>query len=147
MPERFSLVPAVYLFLERDGRVLLMRRRNTGFADGHYSAVAGHMDGGESVVAAAAREAREEVGIDVAPADLEVVGVMHCLGEDGRREYVLFFLVARRWDGQPVNLEPEKCDDLAWFPLGALPASTLPFVRRALERGLRGVWFESDGFD
>ena len=43
MPERFSLVPAVYLFLERDGRVLLMRRRNTGFADGSYAAIAGHM--------------------------------------------------------------------------------------------------------
>jgi ADP-ribose pyrophosphatase YjhB (NUDIX family) len=93
----FTVVPAVYLFLLRDERVLLMRRSNTGFADGTYCAVAGHMDGGESVVAAMAREAREEVGIDIAPADLEVVGVMHCRGDDGRREYVLFFLVARRW--------------------------------------------------
>ena len=146
MATPFTVVPAVYLFLLRDERVLLMRRWNTGFADGTYCAVAGHMDGGESVVAAMAREAREEIGVELAPADLEVVGVMHCRGDDGEREYVLFFLVARRWGGEPCNREPEKCDDVSWFPLDALPTSTLPFVRRALENHRRGVWFDSDGF-
>jgi 8-oxo-dGTP pyrophosphatase MutT (NUDIX family) len=147
VPERFALVPAIYLFLLREGRVLLLRRRGTGFADGRYGPIAGHMDGGESVVAAAAREAREEAGVDVAPADLEVVGVMHCQGDDVHREYVLFFLVARRWAGEPSNREPEKCDDLAWFPLEALPENTIGFVRRALEDRPRGVWFESLGFE
>jgi hypothetical protein len=33
------------------------------------------------------------------------------------------------------------------FPLDALPASTLPFERRALENYRGGIWFDSDGFD
>src|SRR4051812_39693752 len=107
MVDRFSLVPAVYVFLLQGERVLLLRRCGTGFADGYYSPIAGHLDGGESVVAAAAREAREEVGVEIATTDLDVVGVMHCLGDDAPREYVLFHLVARRWTGKPHNREPE----------------------------------------
>src|SRR5262245_18287745 len=120
-----------------------MRRWNTDFADGTCSPVAGHMDGGEADVAATVRGGGGEIGVELAPADLEVVGVMHCRGDEPGREYVLFFLVARRWDGEPCNREPEKCDDLGWFPLDALPATTLPFVRRALENHRRGVWFDS----
>jgi 8-oxo-dGTP pyrophosphatase MutT (NUDIX family) len=145
--DRHRLVPAVYVFLVSGGRVLLSRRRNTGFEDGRYSTLAGHMDGGESVRAAAVREAREEAGVEVAPDDLEPIGVMHRNTPEPGHERVDFFLVARRWRGEPSNREPEKCDDLAWFPLDALPPTTIPYVRRALENWRRGVWLDSEGFD
>lgn len=60
--ERAHLIPAVHLFLMREDEVLLSLRENTGFQDGNYSVVAGHLDGGERVVEAAIREAREEAG-------------------------------------------------------------------------------------
>jgi hypothetical protein len=47
----------------------------------------------------------------------------------------------------PCNREPEKCDDLGWFPVDALPTRRLPFVQRALVNYRRGVWCDSDGFD
>ncbi len=113
----FTMVVAVHLFLLRDGRVLLLRRYNTGYEDGKYSVVAGHVDGGEEITAAMAREAREEAGIAVAPRDLEVVGVMH---RRSAEERIDFFLAARRWTGAVTNLEPDKCDELAWFDLETL---------------------------
>ena len=45
--ERFKLIPAVYLLLRRDEEVLLLRRANTGYQDGKYGLIAGHLDGDE----------------------------------------------------------------------------------------------------
>ena len=129
-PERFRLVSAAHLFLVCHGRVLLLRRCNTGYEDGNYSVVAGHLDGDEEVVAAAIHEAREEVGIDTAPADLRVVGVMHRRAEEGRTgdERIDFFLEARRWGGKVANHEPRKCDELRWAEPERLPPNVVPYV-------------------
>ena len=141
---RFALLSAVHVFLVRDDRVLLLRRCNTGYEDGNYSVVAGHLDGGEEVTAAAVREAREEAGVRLSPDDLRVVGVMHRRSDDERID---FFLAATAWTGEIANAEPHKCDELAWFPLDDLPGNVVPYIRRALENYRRGVWFDSFGWD
>lgn len=61
---RVRLPVAVHTFLLRSGSVLLLRRCNTGFEDGNYGLVGGHLEGGESVTQAAIRECREEVRVD-----------------------------------------------------------------------------------
>jgi 8-oxo-dGTP pyrophosphatase MutT (NUDIX family) len=148
-PTRFSLVAAVHLFLVRDGEVLLLRRYGTGYEDGNYSVIAGHLDGEEQVKDAAIREAREEAGVEIRAEDLEVVGVMHRRGEPGRAgdERVDFFVAASGWSGEISNREPHKCDDLSWFRLNALPDNVIPYVGRALENYGRGVWFDSFGWE
>ena len=140
---RFTFVSAVHLFLVREQHVLLLRRWNTGYEDGNYSVPAGHLDGGEQVKAAAIREAREEIGVEIAPEDLLIVGVMHRMAEDERID---FFVSATRWTGEPHNREPNKCDQLRWADLGNLPENVIPYVRRALESYQAGQWFESFGF-
>lgn len=142
--QRFKLIATVHLFLMRGEEVLLLRRFNTGYADGQYSVVAGHLDGGEEIVAAAVREAREEVGVEIAPADLQIVGVMHRKSDDERID---FFLAARAWSGEVTNAEPHKCDHLGWFGVDALPENTIPYVRRALDNFRRGAWFDSFGWE
>lgn len=134
---------AVHLFLIREGRILLLRRRNTGYEDGNYSVVAGHVEGGEELRAAMVREAREEAGIDLSPSDLEVVGAMHFNGD---KEYISFFLKASVWSGDVTNMEPEQCDDLRWFCLDDLPDNTIPYVRHAIENYRKGIWFSSFGW-
>ena len=141
--DRFRLVSAVHIFLIREGKVLLLRRFNTGYEDGNYSVVAGHLNGDEEVKAAAIREAREEVGIRIAPGDLRVVGVMHRKSNDERID---FFLTATAWSGEVTNLEPDKCDRLAWFDVQDLPQNVIPYVRRALDNYRRGQWFDSFGW-
>jgi 8-oxo-dGTP pyrophosphatase MutT (NUDIX family) len=141
---RFKLLGAVHLFLLREGQVLLLRRFNTGYEDGKYSVPAGHLDGGEEVKAATVREAYEEAGVRIDPADLTIVGVMHRRSDEER---VDFFLAASRWTGEITNAEPHKCDELAWFPLDALPGNMIPYVRRALENVRQGCWFDSFGWE
>ena len=142
--ERFRLVSAVHLFLIQNDQVLLLRRCNTGYEDGNYSVVAGHLEGGEEVTAAAIREAREEAGVEIEPGDIEIVGVMHRLSEDER---VDFFVKASVWSGQVMNMEPHRCDDLSMFDMDALPANVVPYVRQALENYRNGRWFGSFGWE
>jgi ADP-ribose pyrophosphatase YjhB (NUDIX family) len=143
MSERFKLIPAVHLFLVKNDKVLLLRRFNTGYEDGNYSVIAGHLDGNEEVKVAAIREAQEEAGIKILPNELKVVGVMHRKSNDER---VDFFVVAQKWAGEIVNQEPDKCDELAWFPLDNLPQNVIPYVRKALANYKKGIWFDSFGW-
>ncbi|MBM3121840.1 MAG: NUDIX domain-containing protein [Chloroflexi bacterium] len=143
MSPRHPFVSAVHLFLERDGLLLLLRRFQTGYEDGNYSVVAGHLEGNETVLAAAVREAREEVGLKLAPQDLTVVGVMHRLSNDERIDW---FVACSRWSGEPHNAEPDHCDELRWADPGALPGNVVPYVRRALDNYRAGRWFDTFGF-
>lgn len=130
MVERFKVISAVHLFLFRDQQVLLLRRFNTGYEDGNYSVPAGHLDGGERVKSAAIREAKEECGINISTDDLDIVGVMHRRSIDERID---FFLVANKWDGEIINAEPHKCDDLSWYCIDDLPKNIIPYVQFALD--------------
>lgn len=140
---RFTFVCAVHLFLLREQHVLLLRRWNTGYEDGNYSVPAGHLDGDEQVSTAAIREAREEIGVEISPADLEAVGIMHRQAEDERID---FFVATTRWTGEPRNCEPDKCDQLRWAEISDLPDNVIPYVRRALENYQAGRWFDSFGW-
>jgi 8-oxo-dGTP diphosphatase len=142
-PKRYRTISAVHLFVMHDEQVLLLRRFHTGYEDGNYSVIAGHLDGGEEVIAAMIREAREEAGIEVAPEDMRVVGVMH---RKTSPERIDFFLIAERWSGEIRNCEPNRCDELAWYPLDHLPENVIPYVRQALENYRAGQWFASFGW-
>lgn len=142
--ERFKIFSAVHLFLLKDGNILLSRRFNTGYRDGEYSVPAGHLDGGETAIAAMIRETKEEIGVILHRANLKVAHIMHTL--DGR-ETVSFFVVAEKWTGEIVNSEPEKCSDLSWFPIDALPENTIPYVRHALECIQNNITYSEFGWE
>jgi 8-oxo-dGTP pyrophosphatase MutT (NUDIX family) len=134
---------AIHLFFIDDDQILLSRRANTGYMDGHYSVVAGHLEPGETVIQAAVREASEEAGVLILPKDTEVVGMMH--RRDGE-ERIDFFARVHAWVGEPFNAEPEKCSDLRWFRLDALPENIVPYIFRALQNYKTNVWFDTFGF-
>ena len=85
----------------------MLERKNTGYFDGYFSLVAGHLDGNETVVTAAIREAREEIGVEIFPKDVEVTQVLHRKSDDERID---FFVRIHAWDGEICNNEIEK-----WF--------------------------------
>jgi 8-oxo-dGTP diphosphatase len=141
--ERFKLVPESHLLLVQGGRILLLRRRDTGYEDGKYSVVAGHMDGAETAREAICREAREEAGIELAPDDLAFAQVVH---RADRGERVSFFFAASRWRGEVRNREPHKASELRWFPLDQLPDPMVPYVRQAIARWRAGELYGESGW-
>lgn len=141
--ERFKLFAAVYIFFINKDKILLLKRHNTGYEDGKYSVVAGHLDGNEQVKTAAIREAKEECGVDIAPEDIQVIQVMH---RKVHREYVDFFLVTKKWTGEIINTEPEKCSELKWADLNELPKNIIPYIRQAIENYKNDIKFDYFGW-
>jgi 8-oxo-dGTP diphosphatase len=141
MHARFPVT--VHMFFLHENKILLMRRYRTGYMDGHYSVPAGHLDGNEPLGLAAVREAREEIGVRIDPADICFAGVFHRSEGDER---VDFFVQVRSWSGEPINAEPEKCDELRWTEVNDLPENTIPYIRRAIENFRAGVPFEEFGW-
>ena len=140
---RATFPVTVHLLFFRDNEVLLLRRFNTGYRDGEYSVPAGHLDGGETVMIAAAREAQEEVGVQIEANDMVFSSVMHRIEDDER---VDFFIHVYKWLGEPFNAEPDKCDDLCWVDVNKLPVNMVPYVRRALGNHLHNIQFDEFGW-
>lgn len=131
--KRPHIYVAVHLVLERiennKALVLLLKRANTGYQDGKWSLPAGHLDGNETLIAAAIREGREEIGLLLKERDLEFTHVMHRMSHVERCD---FFVIVNKWEGEVVNTEPEKCSELGWFSLDKLPEETIPYIAASL---------------
>lgn len=113
------LIDVHILITDPDYRLLLTQRAGTDEFAGRWHLPSGKLDAGEPITEAAAREAREEVGVIIAPADLRVVHLAHVAGS-GPEPRLGVFLQAERWEGEPTNCEPDKCSALQWFSLDQL---------------------------
>lgn len=126
----YTVVISSYIIFQKGDTVLLSRRRNTGYRDGDYGLPSGHIEEKEFAAAAAIREAREEVGVNIKPNNLAPVHIMH--RHCGDHERIDFLFTCNKWAGEITNAEPDKCDDLQWFNLDRLPTKTIPYIRAAL---------------
>ncbi len=140
---RFKMIASGYLILVRGGKILMLRRFQTGYGDGLYSLPAGHVEDGESLTQNMCREAREEVGLNLKESDLTLVHVMHRSEEDIRMD---FFFTTDKKGLAPKNLEPHKADDLRWFPLDTLPQNTVAYIRAAIGYYKKGVIYSEFGW-
>ena len=120
------LLPSVSVLpVDEAGRVLLVR--HAGHDDG-WGVLGGAIEVGESPAAAAVREAREEIGVDV-----QLVRLLDVLGgpefevsypNGDRVAYVTAVYEARVAGGSPAASDGELTD-LAWFGAGDLPGLEL----------------------
>ena len=142
--ERFKIIPSVYLMLIKKNEILLSRRYNTGFHDGEYGLPAGHLEGNETFIQAIIREAKEEIDIELDKTALKLIHVMD--RKELTEERVDFFFEAKKWQGKPKIMEPNKCDDLRWFGLDNLPGNVIPYIRQVINSYLKGEFYSEYGW-
>lgn len=117
--------------------------------DGLYGLVSGHGESAESFTKTIVREAEEEANIILKPKYLKMVHIMHRFEMQNNpelRERVDVFFMAEKWQGKIKNLEPEKCDDLNWFPLDKLPKNIIPYIKFAIINIRKKVFFSELGY-
>lgn len=128
MAQKLQTYSAVFIIIKNEaGQILLQQRFNTGYLDGYYDfACSGHVDEGESIREAAVRELAEEIGLAAEVEDLRLVHINQNFID---RAYLNFTFVLDKWEGTPSIKEPEKCSDLRYFDVDALPEKCTLNVR------------------
>ena len=133
----------------KNNQILLLRRFNTGYEDGKYSFVAGHVESGENFTQALIREINEEAGIILQREDVRVVHIMQrdsSTVEFANNERIDTFFTAEKWTGEIENKEPHKCDDLSWFDLDNLPDNIIPYIKEAIKHIKNKVFYSEFGW-
>ena len=139
--ERARFPVVVHVLFSRSvagGRELcLLRRANTGFMDGWYTLPGGHLEQGESIMAAAIRECREEVG--VTPRTLLPLAALgyRSPGHQGLN----FVFHCNDWEGEIVLAEP-VFDRILWVAEAALPQPHVPWINDVLALEQTGDWLK-----
>src|SRR5258706_10768983 len=95
--KRHLVRAAVYILMEKDDKVLLIRRHNTGYRDGEYTLPAGHVEANETFIQTCVREIREEVCVDVSSQDLKLAHVMQRY-ENGV-DVIDYYFSVKNWKG------------------------------------------------
>jgi 8-oxo-dGTP diphosphatase len=109
----------------------------------------GKLDAGEDIFTAAAREAEEEVGVLINPADLEHVHSIHVAGS-GPEARIGHFFATTRWIGEPHQPGTREVSRTGLVRLPQLPANIIEYPAAGIDayrRGVRGMslmgWHES----
>ncbi len=146
--KRNASVPASYLVLIKENRILLSKRFNTGFQDGKYSMVAGHVEAGESFTNCIIREAKEEAGITIDFKNLKAIHFLHLNSHTKENnERIDVFFITKKWEGEIINNEPNKCSDLSWFDLDNLPPNTIPYIKKVIEKIQDNIYYSEIGWN
>lgn len=100
-----------------DGPAILlgMRSASRAFYPGVWDVPGGHVEAGESLERALARELREELGVTATA--WHKVDAFSVPTNSGDGPLVLHLFTVTAWRGTPANRLPEEHAAIAWFPI------------------------------
>jgi 8-oxo-dGTP diphosphatase len=128
-----TLIPVVAVaLLDREGRVLMQRRRLGAEHGGLWEFPGGKVEPGESLEESLCREISEELGIALNSESLCPLSFSAQAGVP----HVILLYTCRGWEGDPVCLDG---DEIGWFTpedvLGlTMPPLDVPLARALLDR-------------
>lgn len=139
--EKEKFLSSIYLIItNEEGNILLQRRQGTKLWPGFLALPAGHIDEGENAYEAAVREAREELGIEIAIEDIIDTFVANRKNKSLPSYFDVYFEISK-YKGEIKINEPEKCSELIWCNPNDLPYDMIDFEKEALENNNAGRKF------
>ncbi|AEH38412.1 8-oxo-dGTP diphosphatase [Halopiger xanaduensis] len=101
---------------ETANEVLLIEKRR-GLGEGWYNGPGGKLEGDETPRECAVRETREEVGLEIDPADLEKAGELRFL-LDGEEHTFCHVFLTTAFDGEPTASDEARPE---WVDIDEVP--------------------------
>ncbi len=130
----------VLILNEKNEALLMKRGKNVRNESGWWSKPGGGVKYGEGAIDAMKREIKEELNIEI-----NIVGYLphtdHILPKENQH-WASFNFIAHIISGTPTNMEPDKCDEIAWFALEALPKKTTQTTREPIENYCCGRYID-----
>ena len=109
----------VAVIITKDDKVLLMKRKGV-HGTGTWTTPGGHLDFGETPEQCGAREAKEEVGLDVV--DLRFRAFTNDIFELEGQHYISIWMDGKSTSGEPTIAAEEEVAEIGWYAWGALPS-------------------------
>ncbi|KAD4983009.1 hypothetical protein E3N88_19680 [Mikania micrantha] len=124
----------VSVFILKDNKILFGRRRSLFIGANTYGLPGGHLESGESYVECAAREVKEETGLDIK--NIKFLTTINNLPYRSTHLEVTYMRAYLSYPNQtPQNIEPDKCEGWEWFDLNNLPEPMFGPLREMLQGG------------
>lgn len=124
----------VRLILYDHGKILLLKQTKPN--GGNYTLVGGTIERMEFARQTLIRESREEAGITLREKDLQLVHVLQ--KKSPRRQRIVLYFKAYRWEGELRALERNKFKAAEWHELDDLPRNLTGTVKQVLKEYRRG---------
>lgn len=103
----------------RKGNKILFGKRKNAHGQGSWCPPGGHLEYGESLEDCAKRETYEETGLDIKI--VKVCGFTNDIHKNEKKHYITIQIVADHIEGDPKIMEPDKCEQWAWYDWDNLP--------------------------
>lgn len=126
----------VVIVVKNDEKILLGKRL-VKVGNGQWGLPGGHLEFGESLVAGAKRELKEETGLTVN--SLEFINVTNDPRELDNNHWIHLVFLAKGIQGSPENLEPNKCGGWEWFSIRDLPEPIFYGHKKLLDAVLKNA--------
>ncbi len=111
---------------------MLFTKRVDKFNDGgKWGLCGGKLEDGETWEQGCKRELFEETGLECET--FEQLGWINYIDGNGD-QWLTLFVKAINWKGVAINKEEEKCSNMMWFPITALPRPLFEPLEQFIEK-------------
>jgi len=137
MPDEYQkFYVGINIFVIKNSQILLGKRKN-GYGAGTWGLPGGHLETGEAMKDAAARELMEETGLTAK--SFEFSNIFN--DRNSYPHHLQVGFMAQDVTGDLVLKEPDRCEEWKWFNVDELPKDLFPSHVKQIENFIKKINF------